>query len=1115
VVVVSEQKNLLGRTLVILLVVGLAVAAFAARGFRLNLGQDLRGGTTLRFSIDLAVARRDHPELANQTDAAIVEQTLAVVATRVDKYGLAELNVVPVGEDKFEISIPREMESREIENIVTALGNLQFRILVDPENVRDDQARPLWDGSVEDYRAYKEKEVAEWKKARDAVAAYKPTNPKYRVVKNAGASSEEARDFSVLLEPQGTDDRFGGEILTHIVPSTDGAGMPAVSYDVKTEYQGVFGAWTEKHTKQPMAIVLSDEFLSAPVIQTKLTDSVQITLGVRDLKEARQRQKELVTVLQTGSLKVKPSLESRATVGPTLAGRAVRTGLLSTAIAFALVLLYMAVYYFFAGIIADVALLLNLVLTVGAMAFLGATLTLPGLAGVVLSLGMAVDANILIFERIREEQARGRSVARAVGEGFERAFTTIVDSNVTTFFTALFLYAFGTGSIQGFAVTLTLGLLASMFTAVYVTRTMIEAWIRRGNVAKIRMLGEGRPPNVRWMGLRRLFLPASAAMMLLSVGSFLASDDETVYAIEFTGGMKLQARFATATSVDEVKHALDSGPRTVKVPRDLARGEGNEPLEATVGPYPDAEVVSVEAEGGDQVEIRVPLSRSKTGTVPLRESEQLSALRAYVEQAMGDRLVPSWMRSAPSPYVKKSDDDPLAKFDGRLHAVVSLEDPGDVLTPELLEDLVVNVMPYTVIDSSAGRRREESASKVKREAKAVPATEGASKRVKTYDLHVKSEDLAGESVDQGPDKLRQDLREFFTSSRFKNALRGRVAKEKQDAVTSIALADRFPVDDLVGAGFAHKMRNDALVALLLSFVAIIAYVAFRFRSYSMGFASVYCLVHDVLAALLGVVIACHLGFVDAKINLGLVAAFLTIVGFSVNDTVVTYDRIRELRGKAPGVTARMIEDAVNQTFARTLRTTLTVLMTVLVLFLMNLGERSMLEGLSYTLLIGVVVGCYSTIAVAAPLLLFLPWFWVRIRGFRPRTKALTWPLKAPLSWVLLGACVVGAIATFVLAADHPNRLLLTAFVGLVAVPFGATLAVWLAWCALFGAGAFLAWTVLMVPWSFLPDPEAGVEEARRAGVLAANEPVPPPPPPPGRQGKNPAKGPAFSAEEEA
>ena len=143
--------------------------------------------------------------------------------------------------------------------------------------------------------------------------------------------------------------------------------------------------------------------------------------------------------------------------------------------------------------IANVALLLNLVLLVGAMAFLEGTLTLPGIAGIVLTLGMAVDANILIYERIREEQARGRSVARAVGEGFDRAFTTIVDSNVTTFLTALFLYVFGTGAIKGFAVTLSLGLLASMFTAVYVTRTIFEAWVRGGKVQKIGCSARARP----------------------------------------------------------------------------------------------------------------------------------------------------------------------------------------------------------------------------------------------------------------------------------------------------------------------------------------------------------------------------------------------------------------------------------------------------------------------------------------------------------------------------------------------------------------------------------------------------------------------------------------------
>jgi len=191
----------------------------------------------------------------------------------------------------------------------------------------------------------------------------------------------------------------------------------------------------------------------------------------------------------------------------------------------------------------------------------------------------------------------------------------------------------------------------------------------------------------------------------------------------------------------------------------------------------------------------------------------------------------------------------------------------------------------------------------------------------------------------------------------------------------------------------------------------------------------------------------------------------------------------------------MIEDSVNQTFSRTIRTTATVLLTVIVLFAMNLGQRSMLEGRSFTLMFGMVAGVYSTVAVAAPLLLFLPWFWARIRAYRPRTWALTWAFQAPGTWILAGASVVALAAAFALTpASHESRLMLAVFWGLVAVPFGATLGLWMLWLAAFGLGSFVAACALLIPWSFLEDPERAVEEARRAGLLP--EPVAPAPGPP-------------------
>jgi len=1145
----EETKSLWGRWVLIALVVGGSVAAFYSKRSRekpwgVALGQDLKGGTTLRFALDVEQARAENRIPENETNAQIEAETLKVIESRVNKFGVSELNITPASEGKFEISLPAEMDAKSVTDLVSQLGELQFRVVVKPsyDDYKDPEGRRRrgvdlpapWRGAGEfkadaqGYADFKKKETEIYEAARKGGVAYKPTDPRYRIVPDErplDAPDSVATTYELIEEPTDPKMRFNGAIVSNPKPDIGNEGHVVV-FNVKTEYQNVFGQWTGENVKLPMAIILNEQITTAPVINEKLTTNVQITLGhagfdARANETQAERAKQLATVLQTGSLKVKPRLESTSTVGPTLAGQAVRRGLLSTVIAFALVLLYMAIYYFGAGLIANVALFLNLVLLVGWLAFLNGALTLPGIAGIVLTLGMAVDANILVYERIREEQNRGKSVHRAVAEGFERAFTTIVDSNVTTFITALFLVVFGSGSIMGFAITLILGLLASMFTAVFVTRTIFETWLARGKTTKIHMLGTGKPPTIRWMDLRRWFIPSSIIAMALGLLLFIVSPRQTVYDIDFTGGMKLQTRFAVPTTVDDVKKALDSGVRKVIVKNDVSRHEATGTREVSTGPYANAEVVTVGGGVGlNQVEIRAQLLPRAEGASPqaLTESEQLDALRAYVQAALADRIVPDWLRSEPVAYKKVDDKDPHADFDGRLTLRIAVDDPQGVLTPEKLRQAIVDRMPYWRYEAEARRRTTYPASQVTRKLEVVEVSGDASPApaptptpaptpapgpdaagapaapapapapapavavrskgsVKTYEIWWKSDDQSGAAVENVSETLKDSLYAFL-----KTGIRDALKTQGTPAASLEAFgpAETFPTSDLIGAGVAERLRNDALLALLLSFIGIVIYVAFRFRSYAMGFSAVLCLVHDVIIALGFVVLVDHLGIVDARINLALVAGFLTIVGYSVNDTVVTFDRIRELRGKAPAITSKMIEDSVNQTFSRTLRTTATVLLTVVVLFVMNLGQRSVLEGLSFCLLVGVTSGGYSTIGVASPLLLFLPWFWLKARRFRPRAWALTWPSKKTGAMALCAMAAAIAIAVGIAKGSFG----LGAFYGLVAVPLVATLGLWALWGVAFGIGCFLWSSFELIPWSFKKDPEKLIEDARREAGLA-------------------------------
>jgi preprotein translocase subunit SecD len=263
------------------------------------------------------------------------------------------------------------------------------------------------------------------------------------------------------------------EAQAQLDPLTNG---PIVTFALDRQGGRRFGQETEKHVGDYMAILLDGRVQGRPpVIQSRIGRNGQITLGGKSLQEAQ----DLALTLKAGALPIPLRIVEERQVGPTLGEDAIRSGILSGIIGTVFVVVVMLLYYRTAGALAVVALALYALLTLGALAMLDATLTLPGLAGLVLSVGIAVDANVLIFERIREELAAGKTVALAVNEGFRHAMSAIIDSNVTTVLTGLFLFQFGTGPVKGFAVTLILGIMASMITAVFVTRTFFVLWLHR------------------------------------------------------------------------------------------------------------------------------------------------------------------------------------------------------------------------------------------------------------------------------------------------------------------------------------------------------------------------------------------------------------------------------------------------------------------------------------------------------------------------------------------------------------------------------------------------------------------------------------------------------------
>jgi preprotein translocase subunit SecD len=258
------------------------------------------------------------------------------------------------------------------------------------------------------------------------------------------------------------------------VPSQTGGGYE-VAFDLKPSGSEKFGNWTGANIGNYLAVVLNNEIKSVAVVQAKITDSGRITGRFN-----QQQAEDLGLVLRSGSLPAPIQYLEERSVGPSLGQDSIRQGIVASIVGLGLVVLFMLFYYKFSGVNAVVALMLNLLILLAGLALFGATLTLPGIAGVILLIGMAVDSNVLIFERIREELRAGKIVGSAVDTGFNKALTTIIDTHVTTIVSAAFLYFFGTGPIRGFAVTLTIGLLANLFTAIYVSRTLYMWVLNRG-----------------------------------------------------------------------------------------------------------------------------------------------------------------------------------------------------------------------------------------------------------------------------------------------------------------------------------------------------------------------------------------------------------------------------------------------------------------------------------------------------------------------------------------------------------------------------------------------------------------------------------------------------------
>ncbi len=523
---------------------------------RIRLGLDLQGGTSFLVSMDTN-------RLTEASDASsALSHAVEVLRKRVDKFGVAEPLIQPEGNNRILVQLPglsaADQESAKV--AIQKAAFLEFRI-VHP------QSKELIEGGI--------------------------LEPGYEVLKR----KERLRDGKEMTESVLVKKRpeMTGSAIKSAMVVRGNLGEPEIHFTLDGPGAERFGEITRDNLHQRLAIVLDGDLYSAPVIQSPIeTGSGQIT-GQFDQKEAF----ELANVLEN-PLRAPLRIDESREVNPTLGRDSIRSGIKAAIYGTLAVSAFMLVYYLVAGMVANVALIVNIIILLGVMCSIGTTLTLPGIAGIVLTVGMAVDANVLIYERIREETAKGKSLRGAIAAGYARAFGTIFDSHVTTLISSIILIYMGTGSIKGFGVALTIGVAASLFTALVVTRMIFDFLLDRGWLKSLPMLHIIRASKLDFMKLAK---PAFiASWLLIAIGvAYGLHRGKSVFGVDFLGGDTSTFAFAQKADESVVRSALagvgikdpliqyqkdlGSGRETLRI--DSATGTGDK-VKATLIGIPNA-----------------------------------------------------------------------------------------------------------------------------------------------------------------------------------------------------------------------------------------------------------------------------------------------------------------------------------------------------------------------------------------------------------------------------------------------------------------------------------------------------------------------------------------------
>lgn len=737
----EKRKRVIG-TVLSIGVTALCLWFYSSLG--IEQGIELQGGVSMEIRIKPAEGRTVTSESQ--------QQVIDVLSKRLNALGTGEVILAPTGEDGVFLQMPGVGQDRleEIIETLEQVAKLEFSILHPQSSFLAAQ-----------------------------VASGGKVVPGYEALPYKPEFNDEGEEMPT---------RYG---LVKIKKDMSGKYVSNARYfygdsghSISVEFTGdgakIMGPLTRENINQPLAIIMDDVILSSPVIRDQFANGCSIT-GDFSQEEAQTLSSALENPLENPI-----EIEYSNFITPTMGKATIKQGIMAGVGGLALTLLFILIYYRFAGILALIGLCLSIVIIFGCMALFQFTLTLPGIAGIILTIGVAIDANVLIYERLREEMAAGKSLKSAINTAYEKAFSAIIDANITTLITAIILYAVAAGTVKGFAITLIIGIFATLFSALLVTRVCFNWATETSILKKLSFMNMVPDKTIDFLGRRKVCLIGSMVILVASL---------------------------------------------IIVPTMDPRG--------------------VELKGGDSLTIQTELDLSK----------------AQIDESLADLD----LGGTPIVQVQK----PVGA-EGEFFLVRAPDNTADQIQAELEKD------------------------------------------------------------------LKMDLSDTTVSS--------------------------------VGSAVGQSMLISSGVALLIGIGAILIYVTLRFE-FAFALGAIAALFHDLI------VVAGITTILGQEVSLITVGAFLTIAGYSINDTIVVFDRVREDLASKRGDVRDIMNYALNKTLARTLLTSMTTLITVLVLFLFG-GPG--LRNFALTLIIGVMVGTYSSIFIASPIVLW----WARRSGTNLRRQVL-------------------------------------------------------------------------------------------------------------------------------